>query len=400
MADLFWPGDERAGEVCSDRSLLRAMVRVESAWLAALADAGIAEQSGPLEELIDDQDVTTVASGADAGGNPVIPLLSLLRERTGPATAKWLHRGLTSQDVLDTALMLCLAEARSALREQLRTQGALLGRLADTHRNTVQSGRTLAQHAVPITFGLKAAMWLQGVLDADDELAGLALPGQFGGAAGTLAAPVELAYQAGHNDPVRAATELGNRTCWRLGLAVRPPWHTSRAPVTRTGDGFVRCTDAFGRIAADVLTLSRPEIAELAEPQGGSSSTMPQKANPVGSVLVRRAALAAPQQAAQLHLAASQACDERPDGAWHTEWAALRTLARHAVVAASHTTELLDGLRVDPNRMRANTELGDLHGEARSVAALFGGTPHGDYLGATGRIIDEILERAQAKEQA
>ena len=125
-----------------------------------------------------------------------------------------------------------------------------------------------------------------------------------------------------------------------------PSWHTSRAPLTRYADALVRATDAMGHIANDVLLLARPEIAELAEPAvagRGGSSTMPQKANPVLSVLVRRAALAAPAQAAQLHLAAASTVDERPDGSWHTEWTALATLSRHTLTAASQTAELLDG---------------------------------------------------------
>ena len=113
------------------------------------------------------------------------------------------------------------------------------------------------------------------------------------------------------------------------------PWHTNRSAVTRLADALVATTDACGRIANDVLVLARPEIGELAEPPGrGGSSTMPHKANPVLSVLVRRAALAAPALAAQLHLAAAESVDERADGGWHVEWSALATLARRTVVAA------------------------------------------------------------------
>jgi 3-carboxy-cis,cis-muconate cycloisomerase len=155
---------------------------------------------------------------------------------------------------------------------------------------------------------------------------------------------------------VRRAEEVAAEACRLLGLAPAPPWHTSRAPITRIGDALVGCTDAWGRLATDVITLSRPEIAEVAEPSGsgrGTSSTMPQKRNPVLSVLIRRSALTAPMLGAQLHLAAADAGDERPAGAWHTEWATLRTLARSTVVAADQATELLADLRVDPERMLA-----------------------------------------------
>ena len=156
------------------------------------------------------------------------------------------------------------------------------------------------------------------------------------------------------------------------GLAARPPWHTSRGAVTRLGDALVGCTDAWGRVAADVTTLARPEIGELREAAvagRGGSSTMPQKQNPVLAVLVRRAAIAAPALAATLHAAAALAVDERPDGAWHVEWATLRTLSRYSVVAAAQTTELLAGLR---GRPRADARDGDHRGgrpPGRSVAA-------------------------------
>ncbi len=181
-----------------------------------------------------------------------------------------------------------------------------------------------------------------------------------------------------------------------LDLDPVPPWHTNRAPFTRYADALVRANDAWGHIANDVLLLARPEIAELAEPvvEGrGGSSTMPQKANPVLSLLIRRAALAAPGQAAQLHLAAATVVDERPDGAWYTEWSTLAALSRHTLTAASQTTELLDGLRVDTGRMAAvvKQQSSALLAEQRNIRAV----PDPDlelepdfdpshYLGATG----------------
>jgi 3-carboxy-cis,cis-muconate cycloisomerase len=211
---------------------------------------------------------------------------------------------------------------------------------------------------------------------------------------------------------------LVEHTARRLGLLPSPPWHTSRAVVPAIGDALTGCTDAYGRIANDVLTLARPEIGELAEPPAegrGGSSAMPNKTNPVLSVLLRRAALAAPTSAAQLHVAAGGAEDERPAGAWHLEWPALQLLARHAVVAASQATELLTGLRVDAERMRATSQAAaaDLLAERRSLAgaatdrsatdpsATDGerATPDGDaelssYLGASELLVDAALERA------
>ena len=223
-------------------------------------------------------------------------LVALLRDGlrdASPDAATWLHRGLTSQDVVDSALMMCAARRRrTGIRGSLREQVVLLSRLVEEHRATPMVARTLTQHAVPSTFGLKAAGWLTGVLDAYDDVAALVLPVQVGGAAGTMAATVELA--AGLPDPVEVAHQLSVELADRLGLAPSTPWHTSRASVTRLGDASVRCTDAWGRIAGDVLVLGRPEVGELSEGVGGGSSTMPHKSNPVLSTLVRRAALTTP----------------------------------------------------------------------------------------------------------
>jgi 3-carboxy-cis,cis-muconate cycloisomerase len=398
MTDLLWPGDERAGALFSDAALLAAMVRVESVWLDALVEFGVADPAAraDLTGLITVDDLGRIADAAEDGGNPVIPLVALLRARASDDSAAWLHKGLTSQDVLDTALMLCSRDVVQCLRDEIATQVRALADLAEQHRHTVMAGRTLTQHAVPITFGLKAATWADAVLDADDELGlvGAALPGQFGGAAGTLAATTELAARAGLADPPGAARAITAYACAELGLHDRAPWSTSRAPVTRLGDALVRCNDAWGRLANDVLTLSRPEIAELAEPAvdgRGTSSTMPHKANPILSVLIRRAALAAPGTAAQLHLAAAEARDERPDGAWHLEWATLRQLARRTVVAAAQASGLLAGLRVDPDAMRAHLS-DDLLAERD---ALPGVGPPGAYLGATDLIVDALLDRAK-----
>ena len=400
MTDLFWPGDERAGDVLSDAALLAAMVDVEAAWLDALVAAGIAppEAKADLPGLVGAADVPGIAAAAEAGGNPVIPLVALLRERVGADTeaARWLHRALTSQDVVDTALVLGIRAAAQAVRRDLADQIEALAALVATHRDTPMVARTLTQHAVPTTFGLKAAQWLGAVLDAADAVTGLDFPAQVGGAAGTMAAASELAG-------VDGARRLAADTADRLGLADAPPWHTTRTTMTRAGDAAVAATDAWGRIANDVLTLGRPEIGELAEGTGGGSSTMPHKANPVLATLIRRAALTTPQLAATLHLAAAGSVDERADGAWHAGWATLRTLLRRTRVAGSQTADLLAGLRVHPDRMRATLDAArdDVLAEQRSMAALTAADaapdtqPH--YLGAAGPLVDAVLHRARAQ---
>lgn len=407
MSSLLWPGDERAGALMCDEAFLSAMVRVEATWLQSLVDAGVAPGSAraDLVAAIGPDDVATVARGAEAAGNPVVPLLALLRARVGNDAAAWLHRGLTSQDVLDTALVLVLCDALDAVAHELRAQVAALAGLAQRHVGTAMVGRTLTQQAVPTTFGAVAAAWLDGVLDAAEQLAAVraGLPVQVGGAVGTLSALTELARRRHPGDPAVVVAELVTRTADVLALQQRRPWHTSRGPVTRAGDALVGCTDAWGRIATDVCLLTRTEIGEVAEPQAqgrGASSTMPHKHNPVLSILVRRAALAAPGLGSTLHLAAALSGDQRPDGAWHAEWATLATLARRAVVAASQTTELLEGLHVDADRMRATLQGASevVLAERRVVDALVGGQGDPDpttYLGITDELVRGVVERAR-----
>ncbi len=346
MADLFWPGDERALLAFDQASFLETMQDVELVWLQVLQlEAGQPYlEDGEDHKLVSAADVELVAGAAEAGGNPVIPLVELMRrrlvERAAPEAADLLHRGLTSQDVLDTALVLCARATAGLLLEHLDRSALSLSQLADRHRADPMTGRTLTQHARPITFGLKAAHWLQGVLDAREQVRSLRWPGQFGG-------------------PVGIGLPQSAAACAALGLDDVPPWHTVRTPFTRYADALVTVTDALGHLAEDVLVGARSEVAELAEPRAegrGGSSSMPHKQNPVLSVLVRRAALTAPGLAAQMHLAAASAGDERPDGAWHTEWSTLAVISRRTLVAASQAAELVAGLRVDTAAMAARVE--------------------------------------------
>ncbi|AEV73751.1 MULTISPECIES: 3-carboxy-cis,cis-muconate cycloisomerase [Mycobacteriaceae] len=391
MTDLFWPGDHRADDLMSDRAFLAAMVAVEQAWLAALVGAGIApeEALADLAGYLADGDLEAIARGADADGNPVSGLVALLRIRTAQPTAQWLHRGLTSQDVVDTALMVCVRDAVDRLRKELAHQVRALSRLAETHSGTPMLARTLTQAALPSTVGVKVTRWLSAVLDAAEPLTELRVPVQAGGAAGTLAAAVEL------SGSVEGAISLSDSLAVALGLAPAPPWHTTRSAITRIGDALVSCCDAWGYIAADVATGSRPEIGEFAEAGGGSSSTMPHKSNPVRSVLLRRTAITAAPLAATLHTASAMSVDERSDGAWHAEWATLRTLARHTVVAAAHATELLAGLQIDVERARANLGAADrVLSEQKTMTDLTGHAASAEYLGAVEQLVDAALHRA------
>jgi 3-carboxy-cis,cis-muconate cycloisomerase len=401
VTDLLWPGDYRADDLLSDQAVLRDLVRVEAVWLQSLVAHGIAPASAgasPDDLLALVGDAERLAAEAECGGNPVIPLVRLMRERLAadrPDASRWLHRGLTSQDVIDSALMLGAAAALAAMRRELAAQAESLVGLVAAHRDAPAVARTLTQPALPTTFGLRVTTWLSGVLDAADDLTRVATPVQIGGAAGTLAAVVELGGDTA--DPVGTARAVAASTAAALGLSDAMPWHTNRAPVTRLGDVTVRCTDAWGWIAGDVLVLGRPEIGEVAEGTAGGSSTLPHKANPVLATLVRRAALAAPGLAATLHIAAAEYSDERPSGPWHAEWATLRTLLRRTVVAASQTSELLRNLRVDPDRMAANLAAvaDDVLAEQRATAEVTRRAPSPTYLGATDAIINAVLVRAR-----
>lgn len=401
MSNLLWPGDHRAGEHMTDEAMLESMVATECAWLDALVPAGLAPAEcaqADLWNLLTHTDRESLAVSAEDGGNPVIPLVRLLRQRAEPGIAPWIHRGLTSQDVLDTSLMLAVRGVADEVTFQLRRQISTLSELATRHRGTPMAARTLTQHAAPTTFGVKAAGWLNGIVDAFERITALTTPIQIGGAAGTLAATTELAaLLTVTDDPAGVSLQLMRSAATTLDLHERPAWHTARAPITAVADAFVGCTDAWGRIASDVVTLARPEIAELGEPAAahrGGSSSMPHKRNPVLSILIRRAAIAAPPLAATLHAAAALADDERPDGAWHAEWDTLRTLARRTLVAGSQSGELLAGLTVHTQRMAENLNVADLSGEQRAIAELVGKEPSPTYFGAADRLIDESLGRA------
>lgn len=267
----------------------------------------------------------------------MIPLVADLTAAVGKEYGPYVHRGATSQDILDTALMLVARRTLDLILADLERTARALGRLAAAHRDTVMPGRTLTQHAVPTTFGLKAAGWRSLVLDARDRLARLRLPAQLGGAAGTLAAFAAF----GAEDPGALVAAYAGE----LGL-VEPalPWHTLRTPIADLAGGLALTAGALGKMAADVLTLSRTEIAEVAEGSGGGSSAMPHKANPVAATVIAASARRAPGLAATLY-GSMVAEDERPAGAWHAEWEPLRELLRLVAGAAHNAAELVEGLR-------------------------------------------------------
>ncbi|MEU9264538.1 3-carboxy-cis,cis-muconate cycloisomerase [Streptomyces sp. NPDC048251] len=374
-----WTGSPAAAAT-GDGAYLRALLDAEAALTRAQEALGLAPQGAGavVTSAADDGefDVRSLAGRARGGGNPVIPLVADLTTAVGEEYGPYVHRGATSQDIMDTATMLVAVRTLDLLLADLDRVQRALARLAAAHRDTPMPGRTLTQHAVPTTFGLKAAGWRSLVLDARDRVTAVrdALPAQLGGAAGTLAAFTAYGATDATALPAAFARELGLR-------APLLPWHTLRTPIADLAGCLALAAGALGKVATDLLTLARTEIAEVAESSGGGSSAMPHKANPVRSTLIAAAARRAPQLAATLYgsLAAE---DERPAGAWHAEWEPLRELLRLTGGAARDAAELTEGLRVDADAMRAH--LGLTHGlivSERLSAAL-----------------SAVLGRARAKE--
>ncbi|MGW6547016.1 3-carboxy-cis,cis-muconate cycloisomerase [Streptomyces massasporeus] len=349
-----WSGSA-AASATGDDAFLRALLDAEAALTRAQAAAGLApaEAATAVTGAADAGafDVRSLAERARAGGNPVIPLVADLTKAVGDRHGPYVHRGATSQDIMDTAMMLVAARTLDPVLTDLGRTERALSRLAAEHRDTAMPGRTLTQHAVPTTFGLKAAGWRSLVLDARDRVRAVreSLPAQLGGAAGTLAAFGAYGASDPAGLPEIYARELGLR-------APDLPWHTLRTPIGDLAGCLAFTAGALGKLAVDVLTLSRTEIAEVAEGSGGGSSAMPHKSNPVRSTLIASAARRAPQLAATLH-GSMAAEDERPAGAWHAEWEPLRDLLRLVGGAARDAADLAEGLRVRPEAMRAHLDL-------------------------------------------
>ncbi|WP_405056099.1 lyase family protein [Kribbella sp. NBC_01505] len=386
MSDLLEPGRHRAVGL-GDDGLWLALLEVERAWLAALVSSGHATDAHlkALTAAIAEGVPLPAPETIESAGSPVVELVRILRAAVGEDAGRHVHRGLTSQDVLDSALMLLAKDALGRADTYLTLTAAALAELARTHRESLMAGRTLTQYAVPITFGLKAAQWLVGVLDARDAIRDCRpdLPAQAGGAAGTRSLLGTL---------TDAPDAVVDAFAAELGLRSVLPWHTRRTPITRVADVLGEACAAVGVIAGNVLFLGRPEVGEVREGRSagkGTSSTMPHKANPVLSVLVRSAALQVPPLVGHLHTCSALAVDERPDGAWHAEWPAFTRVLTLTVTALSQTADLVGGLEVDAAAMsrRAQTAAAELLAERGT------GTDPADYLGSATAFVDQVLAR-------
>jgi 3-carboxy-cis,cis-muconate cycloisomerase len=296
--------------------------------------------------------VNAIGRQATLIGNPVSALVRALSEQlpAGPAREA-VHRGATSQDIIDTAAMLLARRALETIEADLSAAAEGAAGLAAGHVSTVMAGRTLLQQAVPVTFGLVAAGWLTAIDDARQELARVRasrLAIQFGGAAGTLAS-------LGDAGPAVAAFLAEELALPEPVL----PWHTDRLRIVQIAAALAGACAAAGKVARDVTLLAQSEVAEVAEGgdaagQGGSSA-MPHKRNPVISVLILGCARQSPGLLATL-AAASEHELQRAAGAWHAEWLPFGDLLAVTGSAASWLADLLAGLGVDAGRMRANLD--------------------------------------------
>jgi 3-carboxy-cis,cis-muconate cycloisomerase len=257
------------------------------------------------------------------------------------------HQGATSQDIIDTAMMLLARSALAAILASLSGAAEAAAQLTARHARTVMTGRTLLQQAVPVTFGLVAAGWLTGLDEARTMLAAVRarrLAVQFGGAAGTLAS-------LGRAGPAVAALLAAE-----LGLAEPAlPWHTNRQRIVELAAALAGACAATGKIARDVTLLAQTEIGEVREGSGGGSSAMPHKRNPVAAIAVIGCTRQAPGLLATVTASAEQEL-QRAAGAWHAEWQPLASLLTLTASAAAWCTDMLAGLEIDVAAMRANLD--------------------------------------------
>ncbi len=358
-------------KVFSNRATLQAMLDFEAALARAEARAGfIPASAAPSIEAkcrAELYDMTVLARAAANAGNLAIPLvkqLTLLVAKKDKDAVRYVHWGATSQDVIDTGRVLQLREALVLISSELDLFAAVLGELAHKNRATVIVARTWMQQALPTTFGLKAAGWLDAI---DRHRARLAetqercLMLQFGGAVGTMAALGDRGLDVAAN----LAKEL------QLPLP-ELPWHSQRDRMAEIATTLGLFCGTLGKIARDISLHTQTEVGEVFEPSAdgrGGSSTMPHKRNPVTSAVVLSAAARVPPLVSTM-LAAMIQEQERGLGGWHAEWETLPDIVRLTAGALHHLTTTVSELELDPERMRQNLDVthGLIFAEAVAMA--------------------------------
>ncbi len=340
-----------------DRARLQAMLDVEAALAEAEATCGVIPAAAvePIRAAARSElyDLAELAVDARRSGNLAIPLVARLTARvaaTNAEAARYVHWGATSQDIVDTGLVLQLVRALPPVLSDVNRAADAAARHARQHVRTVMAGRTWLQHATPVTFGLKAAGWMDAIDRVRHALQSSSCGAsvlQLGGASGTLAA-------LGNEGP-RVARALAERLSLDLPTL---PWHAERSRLARLACDLGIAVGVLGKIARDLVLLAQTEVAEASDPPAaaGGSSSMPQKRNPVRAVLVLAAAGRVPALVTSV-LAAMPQEHERGVGGWHVEWDTLPQIVRLTSVAAHSAAAALEELIVDPVRMRANFDM-------------------------------------------
>lgn len=355
----------------STEAYLSAMLRFEAALAQAQAEEGMIPQAAADTITrcctLDHIDIPSLIPAIGLAGNPNIPLVKQLTaavKKIDSEASKYVHLGATSQDVIDTAVMLQIKAALLLIQKDLEQLLNQLYQLAETHRHSIMAGRSFLQHARPITFGYKVATWMDGLLRTSQRIEQVLrhnLVLQFGGAVGTL---------AGFGDK---SLPVAHTLAQKLDLALPPiSWHTQRDRLVEVASTLGILTGNLGKIAKDISLLMQTEVAEVFEPSGagkGGSSTMPHKRNPVGCVAILAAAQRSPALLATLFQSLPQD-HERATGLWHAEWLPLIELCKLTAGALQQALHMTNGLEVDTQRMLQNLELtnGLIYAENLSLA--------------------------------
>jgi 3-carboxy-cis,cis-muconate cycloisomerase len=344
----LFDGLYRAGPVArqvEDQAWLAAMLEFEAALAATCAEESLlpAEAAETIAEACRPErfDLPALAAETARHATPVVGLVTALREAVGEPYAEYVHHGATSQDVVDTAAMLVAKRSLEAMMGDVAAAAFSASALARAHVETPMVARTLLQQALPVSFGLVAAGWAQGIAVAGSRLQRLAadeLPIQMGGPVGSA-------------DPALAAG-----VAWRLGLKEPPlPWGTIRLPTAELAGALGGLAGVVGKVARDVTLLSQQELGEVREGgEGrGGSSAMPHKRNPVASIATLACTKRVPGLVATL-MACMEQEEQRAAGAWQAEWGTLRELIALTGSAIHWSSDLLGRLQVDTDRMREN----------------------------------------------
>jgi 3-carboxy-cis,cis-muconate cycloisomerase len=368
--DIF--STEAMRRVFSDENRVQKYLDIEAALAKVQARLGIIPKDA-ADEIVKhcqaaEYDFALLKKQTERIGYPVLPVVQQLVKKCANGVGEWCHWGATTQDITDTATVLQIREALDLVESEIKAISKALAGLAKKYRDTPMAGRSNLQQAVPITFGFKAATLLSGFdrhLQRLKELRPRVLVGEFGGAAGTLASLGKdgLKVQEG------LMKELG------LGQPAIA-WHTMRDSIAETGCFLGLVTGTLGKIATDVKLMMQTEVEEVYEPfaEGrGSSSTMPQKRNPISCNYIVACTSMVRQNVAAL-LDAMVEDHERSTGPWEIEWISVPEIFCLAAGALNQARFLMEGLEVDPARMRANLDL--TRGLIVSEAVMMGLGPH------------------------